>query len=69
MEKERLVIKEKKIKGSTLIKSGSVVSTIGTVTIIEGLTNQHGELGSLGLLIAGCGVSIILTGVRKIDKL
>ena len=67
MERHRHIPEKesKKLRSSTLIKSGSVVSGLGTITILEDLATQHGELGSLSLLITGCGVSLILTGVRK----
>ena len=67
MEKDRYVPEEekKKLKRSTLIKSGGVISGIGTITIIEAFATEQGALGPLGLLIGGVGVSLILTGVRR----
>ncbi len=52
-------------KKQTLIKTGALVSGIGVFTIAEGIINQHGEFGSVGTLISGAGVVLLLTAVRK----
>jgi hypothetical protein len=58
--------KEPKIyKAKNLIKTGAVVSGIGTLTIIEAIATSHGELGPLGLIIGATGATMILAGKRR----
>lgn len=59
---------EKNIKlkqAKSLIKTGAFVSGVGTITIVNAIINQHGELGPVGLLIGATGVTMILTGARR----
>lgn len=58
--------KETKIKqAKTLIRTGAFVSGAGTVTIVNALITQQGELDPVGLLIGAAGVTMILTGARR----
>ena len=62
MEKEKKVYK-------TLVETGVFVSGLGAFTIAEGLLTQHGQLGSVGALIEGAGITILLTAARKRNKI
>ncbi len=60
---------EKKIQSKILIRTGSVISSLGALTLAEGVVAQRGELGSLGVFIGGTGAVIVLTGIRKKNKI
>lgn len=67
MEKNRHTseTESKKLKYSTLVKAGSIVSGVGGLTIANGIITQHGELGSVGALIGGAGIVLLLTAARR----